>query len=57
MMKFIYLTDMMGTVWLVNRDDITKAVDITGGSMIYFNNGAVKKLRHSLLELASMLNA
>lgn len=56
-MKFIYLTDMMGTVWLVNREDITKAVDITGGSMIYFNNGAVKKLRHSLLELASMLNA
>ena len=56
-MKFIYLTDQMGTIWLVNRADITKAVDITGGSMIYFNDGAVKKLKHSLIELASMLNS
>lgn len=55
-MKFVYMTDMMGTVWLVNRNDITKAVDIAGGSMIYFNNGAVMKLKHSLLDLAPMLN-
>ena len=56
-MQFIYLTDQAGIVWLVNRSDITKAVDISGGSMIYFNNGAVKKLKHSLIELAPMLNS
>ena len=55
-MQFIYLTDLNGIVWLVNKQEVVRAVDISNGSMIYFKNGELLKVKYSLIELAPMLN-